>query len=190
MPLGHRVWPQSMRVRICELDRTHAKTLDTVFAGLSGRSRYLRFGRAVDQLPSEDRRRLGELDGMDHVAFAAFARHRRSWRPIGVIRFIRTGPGSAEVAAEVVDDWQGRGVGTRLMRIVRQRAVLLGYTELYAEILAGNEAAQSVLRKVCPLVRVDRGRGACTMTARIADVPEISMADIIGQLDHYGPSAV
>jgi ribosomal protein S18 acetylase RimI-like enzyme len=78
---------------------------------------------------------------------------------VGLVRIIALGGGRAELAVEVVDRLQGRGVGTRLLRAARERAEELGHQELVAEVLAENTAAQALLRRVFPVTRV-RGAGA------------------------------
>ena len=56
-------------------------------------------------------------------------------------------PGIAEVAFTVVDRYQGRGIGTALMRHLVAIARRAGLRELVAEVLAGNVAMLKVLRK-------------------------------------------
>jgi GNAT superfamily N-acetyltransferase len=53
---------------------------------------------------------------------------------LGIGRVIRTG-GGAEVAFEVVDAWQGRGIGRRLLTALRHRAAALGYSQIVAVAL-------------------------------------------------------
>jgi hypothetical protein len=103
------------RVRIRELDHADGEVVDVVFAGLSPRSRYLRFHGPVGELSAATRRSLTEVDGRTHVALAAFAQGR----PIGIVRIMDLGDGCGELAVEVVDGWQGRGVGTQLLWAAR-----------------------------------------------------------------------
>ena len=105
-------------VRIRELGPGDGDVVDVVFAGLSPRSRYLRFQGPVTELSAATRRSLTALDGRTHVALAAFAQGR----PIGIVRIIDLGDGRGELAVEVVDRWQGCGVGTQLLQAARDRA--------------------------------------------------------------------
>ena len=93
-----------------------------VFAGLSPRSRYLRFQFPVAELSAATRRSLTALDGRTHVALAAFAQGR----PIGIVRIIDLGDGRGELAVEVVDRFQGCGVGRQLLQAARDRAADMG----------------------------------------------------------------
>jgi GNAT superfamily N-acetyltransferase len=152
-------------VQIRELGSGDGDVVDVVFAGLSARSRYLRFQAPVAELSAATRRSLTELDGRTHVALAAFAKGR----PIGIVRIIDLGGRRGELAVEVVDGWQGCGVGTRLLRAARERAVGLGYRELVGEMLVVNAAALKALRRVFRGTRVRRGGSELTITMPLDD---------------------
>ena len=59
---------------------------------------------------------------------------------------MRDRPGSAEVAFEVADAWQGRGVGTILLGAVAERAAAEGIDTLTAIVLPENHAMIHVFR--------------------------------------------
>jgi RimJ/RimL family protein N-acetyltransferase len=133
-------------VELHEFDASDDNVVDEVFAGLSAESRFQRYLTAMPALPDQTRRVLTTVDGRSHVAVVAMA----DGTAIGIGRLIGLGGHRGELAFEVVDAWQGRGVGTRLALWVRDRAAALGYTELVAETSARNTRAQAVLRKVFP----------------------------------------
>ena len=56
------------------------------------------------------------------------------------MRIIDLGDGRGELAIEIVDRWQGRGVGTRLLQAALDRAADMGYRELVGEMLVANTA--------------------------------------------------
>jgi GNAT superfamily N-acetyltransferase len=147
-------------VRIRELGPADGGVVDVVFAGLSPRSRYLRFQVPVAELSAATRRRLTALDGRSHVALAAFVQGG----PIGIVRIIDLGDGRGELGVEVVDRWQGCGVGTQLLQAARDRAADLGYRELVGEMLVVNSAAHATLRRVFPVRRVRREGSELTIT--------------------------
>ena len=69
-----------------------------------------RFGGAKNVCTAYDLEQLARMDG-DHHVLVAFIKGE----PIGLARLVRDGT-AAEVAVEVADEWQGRRVGTLLMR--------------------------------------------------------------------------
>ena len=152
---------------IRELGPSDGDVLDLVFAGLSSRSRYLRFQSLVAELSPATRRSLTALDGRTHMALAAFAQGR----PIGIVRIIDLGDGRGELAVEVVDRWQGCGVGTRLLQAARDRAAEMGYRELIGEMLVVNSAAHAALRRVFRNTRVRRDGSELTMTMPVDAEP-------------------
>ncbi len=133
-------------IELREFGAGDGDVLDDVFAGLSIESRYLRYLTTMPTLPPQARRILTAVDGRCHLAVAAFV----DGRAIGLARIICLGGTRAELAVEVVDAWQGRGVGTMLGVWIRDRAAGLGYTELVAETSAGNSRAQALTRKIFP----------------------------------------
>src|SRR5690349_6221917 len=143
--------------------------VDEVFAGLSPYSRYLRFQAPVAELSAATRGSLTALDGRTHVALAAFTQGR----PVGIVRIIDVGDERGELAVEVVDRWQGRGVGTRLLQAARDRATQLGYRELVGEVLAVNDAALGALRRVFPAIRVRRDGAALVVTMPVSGPAEL-----------------
>lgn len=141
-----------MRVR--ELHRAEAgRAVDTVFHGLSPHSRYLRFHTPVPRLTAAMRERLTDLDG--HRRTAVVAESRRT--PVGIARLVATGDDTAEVAVAVVDPWQRRGVGTRLVTALGELAARLRYAELHGDVLGENEAVLRLVRRVFLGARLTRG---------------------------------
>jgi acetyltransferase len=69
---------------------------------------------------------------------------------VGIARYAMA-PGdedTADVAVVVADEWQGRGVGTRLMRELVARAAANGIPRLTATTLHDNAGARALLRRV------------------------------------------
>lgn len=132
-------------VTLRELGADEHDVLDAVFAGLSASSRHHRFHAPIRLLTGPMRTHLGAVDGRRHIAVAAFA---ADGAPIGIARLIGFGcgpPGRVELAVEVVDAWQRRGVGSRLVREVLARGRAAGHREVVAEVLAENVGMQMLL---------------------------------------------
>jgi ribosomal protein S18 acetylase RimI-like enzyme len=87
------------------------------------------------------------IDFESHVALVA--QIDEDGHPIvaGSGRFIVVQPGQAELAFVVVDDYQGHGIGTILMRHLALLARDAGLKELIAEVLPENSAMLKLFRK-------------------------------------------
>jgi RimJ/RimL family protein N-acetyltransferase len=123
-----------------------------VFDGLSERSRSLRFHGSKPRLHAHELEQLADVGCCGREAVAAVERESR--RAIGIARFVRDedDPRSAEVAFEVVDDWQGRGIGRLLMQELVPLAHAAGIERFRARVLPGNDAAVAILRRAGRIV--------------------------------------
>jgi RimJ/RimL family protein N-acetyltransferase len=136
-------------------------TVLEVIAGLGPRSRELRFLAARPRLTEPELRRLAAVDDRDHVALVAWCDHGH--RPIGIARFVRDpgAPETADVAVSVVDAWQRRGIGTKLLDALLRRAAELGVRRLTLVTAPDNGAVLRLLARAPDAVsRVRAGRGA------------------------------
>ena len=109
------------------------------FERLGPESRYRRFFAEIPRLTESQLDYLTDVDQHDHVALIAI--DEATGEGIGVARFVRTGPGVAEPAIVVVDDWQGRGVGSALLDRLVERAQDEGVTRFVAPVLSENLGA-------------------------------------------------
>jgi RimJ/RimL family protein N-acetyltransferase len=87
------------------------------------------------------------IDFVNHVALVALAEEDGRKTVIGGGRYIVTEPGKAEIAFVVIDDYQGQGVGTLLMRHLAALARQAGLGELVADVLPENTAMRKVFGK-------------------------------------------
>jgi L-amino acid N-acyltransferase YncA len=135
------------------LRRGEARVLETVFAGLSSRSRTQRYLVSTPHLSSSTRRVLAEVDGRDHVAWLALVRGC----PVGICRYVRTATDTAEVAFEVIDAEQGRGIGSVLLDAVTTVAYSNGIEWLEAVVKPDNAASAALLTRVGVTLSFDDG---------------------------------
>ena len=145
-----------------ELGPHDGAVLDAVFAGLSAMSRFTRFHGAVPRLSARMRAQLAAVDGRTHMALGAFV----GPEPVGIARLIVVGPGRADLAVEVVDAWQGNGIGARLVREVVALGRERGITEVVAEVLAENTAMRRVLALTFPELLVTSAGPEITYVGR------------------------
>jgi acetyltransferase len=122
---------------------------DAFVRRLSPGSRYLRFHAALKQLTPAMLDRFTNVDYPDEMALIATIAEDGSEREIGVARYVRTaGSDRAEVAVAVADDWQGKGLGTRLLLRLRDIAREAGVKHLEATVLPQNQAMLSLARQL------------------------------------------
>ena len=109
------------------------------FARLSQRSIYQRFFGFKRALSDQDLRNFTELDFIDHVGLAATIGAGDDERIIGVGRYMRSGGrDSAEVAFAVLDDYQGHGIGTVLLKHLAHIARQAGIRQFVADVMSSN----------------------------------------------------
>jgi GNAT superfamily N-acetyltransferase len=110
--------------------------LVAVHEGMSPTSRRLRYSAPTPRLNPRMVRVLTDLRPGHHEAYAAW----HEGRPIGIVRWIRTPelPGAAELAIEVVDAEQGRGVGRALTAFAAVRAWRAGVRTMIISVDPGN----------------------------------------------------
>jgi GNAT superfamily N-acetyltransferase len=133
--------------------------LREILAGMSVRSRTMRFFVPRTHLSDGELRYLTELDGFDHFAILAL----RGDETVGVARFVRLGAGQcvAEPALAVVDRLQARGLGRVLLDRLAAAARERGIARLEGEMLTENHAMRHLLARV-----------ATRVALRIAPSPE------------------
>jgi len=140
------------RVVLRTIRRSDREGLRRGFERMSPKSRYFRFFSAKKALSEEELRRLTEVDGVNHVAIAAVAAKNGEGEGMGIARFFRLHdePDVAEPAIAVVDDFQGRGLGTLLLHRLGAAAMERGISCFRCEVLADNRRMRSILEKASP----------------------------------------
>lgn len=142
-----------------------------VFEGLSERSRRLRFHGPKPRLPGGDLDALVDVGCCGREAVAAV--DQVSGKVVGIARFVRsaTDPRSAEVAFEVVDECQHRGVGRRLVDELKLLALSEGIERFEAIVAADNEPALALLRRAGRIVRSSYADGAHEIVVELGKLP-------------------
>lgn len=119
-------------------------TVAALFDRLGSSSRERRFCGAKPRLSERELAHLARADDNHHVLVGYVDGDPQ---PVGIARLVRDGR-TAEVAFEVADDFQGRGIGTILTRELAADARAAGITELHATVCGDNPASVSLLARV------------------------------------------
>jgi GNAT superfamily N-acetyltransferase len=117
------------------------------FRRLSPESRYRRFMAPIEELTADQLRFLTEIDYVDHFAWVALDLDAAGHLGVGVSRYVRIPeqPEVAEAAVTVVDDYQGRGVGTLLLEALGAVALENGIRRFRGYALEDNRPILEVL---------------------------------------------
>jgi len=160
-------WNRPVRLRdgsavvINPVRSADAPLLAEGFERLSAKSRLTRFLSPKKQLSARELRYFTDIDHHDHEALGAIS--IEDGRGVGIARYVRDtdDPQAAEIAVTIVDEWQGRGLGTLLLTQLSKRARQEGISRFNALVADGNEPVLRLLRRTSSeLVPVRRELGA------------------------------
>jgi GNAT superfamily N-acetyltransferase len=138
------------------------------FERLSDRSRYNRFLAPTDRLTEAMLRYFTEVDHHDHEALLALG---PSGEAVGVARYVRSpgDPTRAEAAITVVDEFQGRRIGSQLLEAIAERAREEGITHFRALVHNQNTEMLELLENLGPLEVVERSQGVVEFETPLFD---------------------
>ena len=118
------------------------------FSALSLDSRHKRFHVGLRELSPGLLKLLTEVDQRQHVAWVVEA-EEPGHPVVADARYVHEveRPERAEFALAVADDWQGRGLGRRLIAQLAAHAQHHGVTRLYGDVLADNRRMLALMRE-------------------------------------------
>jgi RimJ/RimL family protein N-acetyltransferase len=127
--------PDDQADLIAAVERTSAKSL------------YRRFFGARRDFTKQEIAFFVNVDFINHVALVAMADEEGRSVIVGGARYVVLGPGKAEIAFAIVDEYHGQGIGAALMRHLVTIGREAGLKELVAEVLPDNLAMLKVFEK-------------------------------------------
>ena len=131
----------------------------------SAQSLYRRFFGAKRHFSEREQAHFLDIDFVNHVALVAVAESAGTRLIVGGGRYVVVGPGVAEVAFVVTDDYQGKGIGAALMHHLVALARSAGIKQLIAEVLPENQ----------PMLKVFQNSGLDVQTKHRAGVVEVAL---------------
>ena len=151
------------RIQIRQAGSADRGALRDFLAGLSTRTRYYRFfagsvPASPDMLGAVDSG--GRADAIVAVRDGAIVGH--------AMAVDTRGPDGAlvsDLGVVVADDWQGQGVGSRLIRTLAGRARARGATSVTMDVLAENRPMLSIINGRWPAARQHRNGPYLTIRA-------------------------
>jgi RimJ/RimL family protein N-acetyltransferase len=113
----------------------------------SDQSLYRRFFGVRREFSEREVTGFVDVDFIQHVALVAVMHTGAQELIVAGARYIVVRPAIAEFACTVVDEFQGQGIASALLRQLVQLARAAGVTELIAEVMPENTAMLRVLER-------------------------------------------
>lgn len=132
-----------------------AAALRRLHTRLSDRTIYFRFFSLYRELSDRDVQRFTVVDHVDRVALVATV----GAELIGVVRYERVEPDEAEVAFNIEDAHQGRGLGSVFLEHIAAAARERGVARFVADVLPDNRAMLRVFQDAGYVVRHELADG-------------------------------
>ena len=156
--------------RRVEIRALHPEDRDDLLAAV-GRigtdSLYRRFFAVKRQFSETETDFFVKVDFVNHVALVAVVEEDGKPTIVASGRYIGVGPGQAEVAFAVIDEYQGQGLGTTLMRHLVAIARDAGLKELVADVLPDNRQMLKVFQKCGLPMSTRREPGSVHITLQL-----------------------
>src|SRR5215472_12837262 len=144
--------PGGVPVMVRAIRPNDAGRLQVYVRGLSVESRRNRFLGILSELAPTELARISRMDRPAALALLAFIADGRQDSMqdtlIGEAIQATAGNARAEIALSVRDDWQRRGLGTRLLQNLECRARMLGARVMVGDVLRTNTAMKGLARKL------------------------------------------
>lgn len=140
--------PDGTRLIVRPIREEDAEGFARAYTGLSEQSRMWRFLSVAKEISPGLLRYLTSVDQQSHVALVAI--DPDSGEILGSARYMRIPgrhPATAELAVEVVDSWQGRGLGRSLLHVLGRVAHANGVERLLAIVSNDNVPMQLLMRR-------------------------------------------
>jgi len=116
---------------------------------LSAEAKYFRFMETLHELSRDMLVRFTQLDYSRELAFIATVQQGEHEIEVGVARYFTNPDGeSGEIALAVADEWQNKGLGTKLMGCLVEAALEKNFHSLEGEVLADNGKMLHLMRKL------------------------------------------
>jgi acetyltransferase len=131
--------PDGSNITIRPIRPEDAMIEQDFFRKLSAESRYFRFMQRLNELTQDMLIRFTQLDYSRELALIAVTDIDDEETEVGVARYTMNPDGkSCEFALVVADEWQHRGIGSRLMKALIASARQQGFSRMNGEILSTN----------------------------------------------------
>jgi acyl-CoA hydrolase/GNAT superfamily N-acetyltransferase len=147
-------------IRFRAMGPTDEPATRDLFYSLSRETLYYRYMSNLERIPRKELRNYVYIDHRNQVAIVGTIPEAHGEEIIAIGGYyLNQKTNRAEVAFIVRDDWQGRGIGTFIMKHLTSIAKRNGIAGFTAEVLTGNKPMQAVLDHSNMKVRRSHGDG-------------------------------
>ena len=144
------------QIGLARLEPSDGEPLRRLFFRLSPETIYRRFHSPIVRPEQARPDRLLDIDHRDREAVSAVV----DGEIVGVARYFRSpGTDSAEIAVVVADDWQRRGLATRMLEGLAELALSSGIRRFTLTMQADNQPVLRLLRRLYPSARLTLSQG-------------------------------
>lgn len=114
---------------------------------LSSHSRYLRFFNGAATLPDHVVRRLSDVDGNKHIAWAAIDESKEDKPIIGAVHAQRSNEDDkrGDFSIGLLDAWHSKGLARLLIALLAAESSKAGFEELIADVLWENKKGRALM---------------------------------------------
>jgi RimJ/RimL family protein N-acetyltransferase len=144
------------------------ESMQAAIAGSSSGSLHRRFFAVRRQFSEKETDYFLDIDFVNHVALVVVAGGPSQPTIVGGGRYVVVQPGQAEVAFAIIDAYQGRGIGSALMRHLATLGREAGLHELIAEVLSENVPMLNVFERSGLAMSTERDGTVMHVTLRLA----------------------
>jgi len=109
-----------------------------LFNSLSERSALLRFQQLNRKITKADLIRFCHIDYDQEMTLVALTKENQSFKIIGAAHLMKSYEDVAELSIEILDQFQGKGLGTLLIQKLLEFAKMYGYKKIWMEIRKDN----------------------------------------------------
>ncbi|MDC0742855.1 bifunctional acetyl-CoA hydrolase/transferase family protein/GNAT family N-acetyltransferase [Polyangium mundeleinium] len=140
--------PGGQEVLVRPLRISDEDALKDLFYRLSDESTYQRFMKFKRSHPHEELLQLVCLDYEQNMGLVVIHSDNGCEEIIGLARYdVASATRRADIAFVVRDEWQGRGIGTLLMRRMAEVARARGVMGFFADVLVSNKPMMAIIYK-------------------------------------------
>jgi GNAT superfamily N-acetyltransferase len=145
---------------------------------LSPRSQYLRFFASAAPPSTSLLRALCGASGSADILVLTDSRARVIGHAMAADAVLADGRLETNIGLVIADDWQQRGLGTTLLKMLVSRAVRRGVSTLVLDVLPSNDRMRGMIARHWPDAPVERTRDALVIRPALRQADALPLVDL------------